>query len=219
MKYGVEAEKYILVANRYHKNIQFFSFVALAIALYHAHFLNIKTWIGIGILLSLTGLYALPILPHRKKLRNLGLLKIVLVALVWAGTTVLLPIISFGKEVLWDTEIETLQRFILVLILLIPFEIRDLKYDGPELKTLPQRYGVAHTKILGAIATVVFFFLTFLKDDIIKVEVISKGILALILGSLMFITKKKQSKYYASFWIEAIPIFWWGMVWILDKKV
>ena len=158
VKYGVEAEKYILVASRYHKNIQFFSFIALALALYHVYFLNLETWIGIALLTILTGLYALPVLPAGRKLRSLGLLKIILVSIIWAGTTVILPILSLGQEVNWDGGIETIQRAVLVLILLLPFEIRDLKYDHPQLRTLPQRWGVVNTKIFGWIAAVFFSF-------------------------------------------------------------
>jgi len=40
---------------------------------------------------------------------------------------------------------------------MVPFEIRDLKYDDPELKTLPQRFGFINTKVYAALAVVVFF--------------------------------------------------------------
>ncbi len=88
IKYGVEAEKYIVVANRYHRNIQVASFVALIFVCYHAWFLPYDTWLSIGFVLILTGLYALPIFPGIKNLRSLGLLKIALVAVVWSGATV-----------------------------------------------------------------------------------------------------------------------------------
>ncbi len=209
IKYGLEAEKYILVANHYHRNIQFFSFIAIAIALYHGCFLGFQTWLGLGCLLFFTGLYALPVLPHAKNLRSLSGLKIFVVALVWSGATVILPVLAVKHTLSWDVCIESLQRFVFVLVLLVPFEIRDLKYDKPELKTLPQRYGVARTKFFGAFGAVLFFFLIFLKDDISISEVVVKGIVFLILGSLMFITKRNQSKYFASFWVEGIPILWW----------
>ena len=219
IKYGVEAEKYILVANRYHRNIQFFSFICLALAIYHAYFLNLNTWFGIAILMMLTGLYALPILPTGIKLRSLGLLKIVLVGLIWAGSTVVLPILAINKTISWDVGIEAVQRFILVVILLVPFEIRDLKYDHPDLNTLPQRYGVTKTKIFGAFLAITFFFLTFLKDHLNSLIVISSGILFLVLGSLMYITKRNQARYFAAFWVEAIPIFWLGIIWVLARII
>ncbi|MDO6818709.1 MULTISPECIES: hypothetical protein [Zobellia] len=212
VKYGVEAKKYILVASRYHKNIQFASFIALAIALYHGWFLKLEVWIGVGGLVALTGLYALPLLPHTRNLRSWGGLKIFIVALVWAGATVVLPVLSEGGTFEKDVWIEVVQRFLFVLILLIPFEIRDLAYDSPELKTLPQRYGVANTKIFGAFGTLPFFFLILLKNNASLEEAIAGGVLFIMLGSLMFITKRNQHKYFSSFWVEGISILWWGLL-------
>ncbi|NAS14162.1 hypothetical protein GTQ38_19285 [Flavobacteriaceae bacterium R33] len=217
IKYGVEAEKYILVANRYHKNIQFFSFIALGFAAYHAWFLNLKTWIGIGVLIVLTGLYALPLLPQGQKLRSLGLLKIILVALIWSGTTVFLPVLSIDHPIDWDTAVEGVQRFLLVLVLLVPFEVRDLKYDQPELRTLPQRLGLSGSRVFGIGVSVVFFFLTFLKDDLHALELIAKAFLFLILALMLVVTRRDQSRYFASLWVEAIPILWLGIIWLLWK--
>lgn len=217
IKYGVEAEKYILVANRYHKNIQFFSFACLGIAVYHAYFLNFQTWVAIGVLIVLTGLYALPILPTGIKLRSHGLLKIGLVGLIWTGTTVVLPVLALNELITWDFTIEAIQRFVLVIVLLLPFEIRDLDYDSPDLHTLPQRYGVARTKVFGYLAAFLFFCLTFLKDSLSYHEAVGSGLLFLVLVLLLYITGRNQSRYFASFWVEAMPIFWWGVVWSLFK--
>ena len=213
IKYGVEADKYILVNNRYHKSIQFFSLIAFAFGCYHVFFLSIDSWLLIMILMGLTGLYALPVLPQSKNLRSLGGLKIILVAIVWTGITVVLPYFEIGKILVWDDWIEVVQRLLLVLALLIPFEIRDLAYDKPELKTIPQRIGVEKSKIFGFFLVLLFFFLTFLKDDLSELELIAKGMLFLILGGLMFMTKRDQTRYFASFWVEFIPIFWWIVIW------
>ena len=216
VKYGVEARKYLLVANKHHKNIQVFSFVAGALALYQAYFVSFDAWMGIAVLSILTSFYAIPLLPNTKNLRNLGGLKIFVVALVWAGTTVVLPVIAVNSAIDWDVSVEGIQRFLMVLILMVPFEIRDMEYDDPELKTLPQRFGFVNTKIYGSLGVVVFFFLTFLKDHLTYLEVTSKGVMFLMLGIFMFITKRKQAKYFSSFWVEAIPIFWWICILVLD---
>lgn len=212
VKYGVEAEKYILITDPHQKHIQWASFMALALALYHGYFLSAEAYIVIAGLVALTGLYAIPVLPHTKNLRNLGGLKIFVVAMVWAGATVLLPVIAAGQFVSWDVGITTLQRFLFVLILMLPFEVRDLRYDSPELHTLPQRYGVMGTRIIGACAALPFFLLTLAKDTIGGPELLANGIVFLVLGMLMGITKKKQSRYFSSFWVEAIPILWWGLL-------
>ncbi|MEL6918008.1 MAG: hypothetical protein AAFO99_09785 [Bacteroidota bacterium] len=219
IKYGVEAKKYILVANRYHKSIQFVSFIVLGIAVYHSFFFSVNTWIAVIVLMGLTGFYAMPILPQAKNLRSLGGLKIFLVALVWAGTTVLLPFIAADRQMHWDVWTEALQRFILILVLMIPFEIRDLAYDAPELRTLPQRYGIDVTKKIGVLGAFVFFMLTFLKDDVSQIEMISKALLFFFLGLLVLVTKKQQSTYFSSFWIEGLPIVWWVIVGTLYATV
>jgi len=56
--------------------------------------------------------------------------------------TVLLPIIHSGYELTITVLLIILQRVIFIIILMIPFEIRDLKYDDENLKTLPQLIGV-----------------------------------------------------------------------------
>jgi len=172
-----------------------------------------NSWLVILILLGLTGFYALPVLPQAKNLRSLGGLKIFLVAVVWSGITVILPYTEIGKVFVWDDWVEIVQRILMVLALLIPFEIRDLAYDKPELKTVPQRIGVTQTKVFGSFLVLFFFFLTFLKDEITELEIIAKSMLFLILGGLMFLTKRNQSKFFASFWVEVIPIFWWFVIW------
>lgn len=216
MKYGVEAKKYILVANRYHKNIQFFSFIAFLGALYHFYFVSERIWGALTIIFVLTFLYALPVLPRSKQLRSWGGLKIVVVALVWSVATVILPALNYGQLSWWDVNIEAIRRFLLVFILMVPFEIRDLVYDSPEMKTIPQRVGIAQTKVYGALANVPLFFLVLFKDALRINELIASGFLFLGLGILMFVTKRRQPAYFASFWVEAIPIFWWIVLCLLE---
>ncbi|MFH6602292.1 hypothetical protein ACEZ3G_02295 [Maribacter algicola] len=216
IKYGVGSKKYILVSNRYHKNIQIASFVALIPALYHACFFTYETWLGVIVIIVFTGLYALPIMPHGKNLRSRGLLKIFLVGLVWSLTTVALPAIQANKIMNWDVLIELIQRFLLVLVLMIPFEIRDLKYDKLDLDTLPQRVGIMNTKKIGYIVTLVLYIMTFLKDELAWSEILGKAILGVMLCLALIYVKKDRSKYFASFWVEAIPIFWWAVIFSLQ---
>tara|TARA_R110000796_G_scaffold21541_6_gene63332 strand:+ start:13032 stop:13862 length:831 start_codon:yes stop_codon:yes gene_type:complete len=216
VKYGVEAKKYFLVSNTYHKNIQVVSFIAGGFALYHSFFMSYEAWIGLAVLSVLTSLYAVPLLPNAKNLRSFGGLKIFIVAMVWAGTTVVLPVVAADRVLDWDVSIELVQRFLMVLILMLPFEIRDLDYDDPELRTLPQRFGYLKTKIFGASGAVVFFFLTFMKDYLTNFEVFGKGLAFLGLAVLMLVTRRNQSQFFSSFWVEAIPIFWWACILVMD---
>ena len=217
VKYGVEAEKYILVANRYHKNIQFFSFGCLLIAFYQMYFLSERILVSLIVLIAITGLYALPVLPKHKNFRSFSGLKILIVATVWAGTTVILPALSQLDEITWNVKVETFQRFMMVLVLLVPFEIRDLKYDSTALKTLPQRVGVKGAKLIGYSWAIIFYATTFLKSDLDVINAAVKTILFVVLMLMIFKTELNQKKYYSSFWVEAIPLFWWVLI-VIGKK-
>jgi len=215
IKYGLEAEKYILVANRYHKNIQFFSFIALGFGIYHGYFLTLNTWMAIAILAVLIGLYALPVLPKAKNFRSLSGFKIFPVGLVWAGTTVILPIIQVHGTIGWDSKVEFAQRFLMVLVLLLPFEIRDLKYDAPELRTLPQRYGVKNTKVIGAFLVIFILISTFFKDEIDFQKISIKAVIGITLLIALVMAERDRSKYFASFWVELLPVFWFALAWLV----
>lgn len=209
IKFGVEAEKYLIVSNPYHKLVQVFSFLSFAIAAYLFFQLDKNIWLAVFVLAIVSGLYAIPLLPKMKNLRSLGGLKTFLVAFVWVGSTVLLPVIDNNHiEISWDVSILMIQRFLLVLILLLPFEIRDMEYDNPELKTLPQRIGVNGTKNVGYLLVLVFVVSEFIKDEVSNQTILIKIFLALLLLFALKKTKENQTSYFSSFWVESIPFFY-----------
>lgn len=213
VKYGVEAKKYILVANVYQKYIQWISFISFFGALYCAYFLPVQVWVGVLFLLLITGLYAIPVKAKATNLRNLGGFKILIVAVVWAGATVVLPSLYVKTVLIWDVLVEVIQRFVFVLILLLPFEIRDIKYDAETLGTLPQKIGVLNTKIVGFLLLLVFLVLPYFKDDYSLVEVRVQHLIGIILGIVLLRTSVNQHAYFASFFVEAIPILWCILLW------
>lgn len=160
------------------------------------------------VLLTLLLMYNFPIFPRDRNLRSLGLLKVIIVAFTWTGVTVLLPYFADQELWLWDTYVLALQRFLFILAMMIPFEIRDMYLDPPGIKTLPRKFGVLRTKYLGLFLAWFSFSLTYLKDEIAVFETAS-GIFATLLLSV-FITRTPSypSRYYASFWVEALPVFW-----------
>jgi hypothetical protein len=215
IKYGVEAKKYFFVSNSYQKRIQIFSFIAFLASGYFAFFLPVEVWIGLLLLAVFIALYSLPLFPSTKNLRSLGILKIIIVGLVWTGTTAILPILQADLIFSWDVYIECLQRFFVILVLMIPFEIRDLETDHTALQTLPQRIGIKNTRIVGILMILFFFVLTFFKDSVLFMEFYTKALVTLVLFLLMLITPKHQATYFSSFWVEGIPVFWAGLLWIL----
>ena len=163
--------------------------------------------------------YALPLykLHHKKvSLRSFPSLKIFSIALVWSINSVLFPLQDqLSNPQVW---VAFIQRFSFILVLTIPFDIRDMYKDAPNLRTLPQVLGILKTKLLGVLFILLFVIIVFYKEPFSMYNRLSD--LFIILVSFVFLLKSssKQSKYYASFWVEAIPILW-AFIFVLLKSL
>lgn len=218
---GYNFVKYFGLAKFHHRGlanwlkfIQVFSFFCFILMCFYALKLSVDILIYIGIFGLITFLYAIPFLPkhllmdEKQNLRNIGGLKIYIIALVWSGVTVFLPILNSSMHISADITITGIQRFVFVIILMLPFEIRDLQYDSLKLSTIPQKIGEKRTKIIGVILLMLFYFLEFLKKEFsLKSTVILLVITFVTLGLLLY-SRKNQGQYYCGFWVEGIPILW-----------
>ncbi|NER10477.1 hypothetical protein SAMN06265375_102548 [Muriicola jejuensis] len=206
----------ILSMNRSHLIL---SLGSLVISAYFVVDLRWQTLVAILCLSLLTAVYAMPVLPRGKNLRNVGILKIFIIGGVWSGVTVVLPVLEASSLNSWDVWVEFTQRFLVILVLMVPFEIRDLSTDPSDMLTIPQRLGDRKTKKLGMLACLIFFLLTFVKDELSEVEILSKAIMVISLTALLVFLPKRQPRYFASFWVEAFPIFWVTVLWGLSAWV
>ncbi|RDK84274.1 hypothetical protein C8D94_105119 [Marinirhabdus gelatinilytica] len=209
---GYNFVKYAKIAGLHHRSlanslrsIQIFSFLCFAALLLSCFFLQMDTLIVTGIFGFFTVFYAVPFLK-RKNLRTFSGIKILIVALVWAGVTVFVPMVAAGMTFTTDCWLAFLQRFFLVFVLTLPFEIRDLQYDVAQLKTIPQLLGVKKAKLLGMGLLVGVLLLEGFKDTIVPSSFYSLFCMVGITGIALLAAQKEQSRYYSSFWVEGIPI-------------
>ena len=151
-------------------------------------------------------LYSFPLPGFKINFRGFKGLKIHLVALSWILMTVFLPLTLEGKSLREFSLMYAFQRYLFVIAATLPFEIRDLKLDHPNLSTWPQRWGVKNTKIFGFILLIFFLFLEALFSFSSSYEI--TAIIAILLMFFILMSKKEQSKYFSSFWVEGIPILW-----------
>ena len=190
------------------KVVQIFSVLAL---FYFSIQLTGIVLVVFGGFALLTFLYAIPLLKY-KNLRKITGLKITIVAIVWAGVTVLIPLINENVMLDMDSWITFFQRFLFVFVLTLPFEIRDLQFDDLTLETLPQRVGVKKTKIIGILLLVIMMLIELFKDSINLYYLISMFVVTVVLILFLWNSEKKQSNYFSSFWVESIPILWLGIL-------
>lgn len=217
---GYNFVKYAGVAGLHHlsltpglKVIQVFSFfcaIALVVALFSLP-RHVLFWGGLFGLL--TGLYALPLFSRKRNLRSLKGVKIFVIAAVWTGVAVVLPIVQTGNSFTWDLYMMIIQRFLFVIVITIPFEIRDLKYDAVTLGTLPQLLGIQRTKHLGVFLLLMVFLLEYLKDEVDIAQLLSTLGIVCLTGLLLVKAKENQRPYFASFWVESLPILWVFSLW------
>lgn len=218
---GYNFVKYFGIAKWHHRSlarwlkvIQVFSFFSFLLMVFYALKLEANVLFILAGLGIITFLYAIPILPKRiyldeqQNLRQISGLKVYIIAAVWAFTTVVLPVLNNHQELTAKVWITVLQNFVFVLALMIPFEIRDLKFDSIKLATIPQQIGVKKTKILGVLLLLIFLGLNIFKEEIITIYLYKEVIMTFILMLFILFSTKYRNTYYTSFWVEALPIFW-----------
>ena len=192
------------------QHIWIFTIVCLAIGLILSFQLSKATWLVTTILGVITFLYTIPILT-KKNFRNFVGAKIFLVAFVWAGVTVLIPLTEAFQEFRWDNGVSFVQLFIWVIVLTLPFKIRDMEFDSQQLRTIPQKFGMKGTKFLGAVLLLITLTLELLKEQNSTAYVISLTFVCVLTFVVLIYSKKGQSFYYTAFWVESIPIAWLGI--------
>lgn len=226
---GYNFVKYFGIAKFHHRSlatslkaIQIFSFFSFLMLCYFTLKLNAVSLLyilGFGLV---TFFYAIPFLPKRffidnqYNLRSISGLKVYIIALVWSGVTVFLPLINNNHSIDSNAIISGVQRFMFIIVLMFPFEIRDLQYDSLKLGTIPQKIGVRWTKIIGVILLMLFWILEFFKNSVILNNLIVLGVITVITMLFLIVSKKEQGAYFSSFFVEGLPILWLVMLLLFD---
>jgi hypothetical protein len=164
----------------------------------------------------ITFLYAIPMgIKTPKNLRSVGGVKIYIIAFVWAMTTVVLPILESQLVLSLDHYILVLQRIFIVIVLMLPFEIRDLDVDQLYLSTIPQKIGIQNTKIIGYALLGDSILLEFFKHQFNLNRFLILTFSVVLLAVFLAKSTKKRNRYYSVFWVEAIPIIVLILVFVL----
>ncbi len=218
---GYNFVKYFGLARFHHRSltnwlklIQVFSLMCFIGMCYFAlklELISLIVILGFGVV---TFLYAIPFLPNKilydkhKNLRNVSGLKVYIIALVWAGVTVVLPLLNNHVPLDTNVVVSGFQRFVFVTVLMFPFEIRDLNYDSLKLATIPQQIGIKNTKMVGVLLLMLFFLLEFLKPQLNVEHTVSLLITMFVTLMFLIFANRNQGRYYSSFWVEGIPLVW-----------
>ncbi len=175
------------------------------------YFMLQQSWIIIlisGLMGLITISYSWPFLWRRSNLRDITGLKIFVIAFVWTIVTVILPVLSNQFDINRNLFIEIIQRFIFVLVLTLPFDIRDVRFDTYQLGTIPQIIGIKRARVTGIILLCIVVIFEFLKTPLLINQAFVLVAISLLTAFFVMQSVVKQTQYYASFWVESVPVIW-----------
>jgi hypothetical protein len=188
------------------------STISLAVSVITLFLLPWNVTLAALLLGLITLAYAIPLSDGKQNLRNVYGIKIGVIAAVWTGTTVVLPVLNqtdFAVDDRWLGLIgEAVQRFLLVCVLILPFDIRDYRSDAPTMGTVPQLIGVRQSKALGITLLCVCLLIEWMQVPGLSYQLLVFILLCLISAGAVWRSMIRQSPYFASFWVEGIPVLW-----------
>lgn len=150
----------------------------------------------------------------RTPLRNIPYLKISIVAFCWVLGGVYLPLSAYEVPLFtYPITILVLQYFLWVVVLILPFDIRDKYIDTPYLQTFSTAFGIVKTKVIGVLLMSIFVLLAVLSYPLSLVYV--QLITACITVFLLLCAQENQSPFYSSLFVESIPMLYLIMVYAL----
>lgn len=168
----------------------------LAIYIYFYHLFQYRSFFLLLPLVLISILYAVRFFKS-KNLRELPYIKIHLIALVWMCATVFLPSLNGNSSILFVVLLG-LALYLYIIAITIPFDIRDLRYDEDNQKTIPQVFGVSSAKKI-AICLALTSFSLFLF--LISTHWISTVLLCIAFGvqiTLIIYSNLKRDELYFS---------------------
>jgi 4-hydroxybenzoate polyprenyltransferase len=108
-----------------------------------------------------------------------------------------------------NIALHLIARFLFVFAITIPFDIRDLKYDTQNLRTIPLFFGALKSRFIAVFSLFICGVIAIFQH--LEKALIFPNLLALIFlyfVSSIFIAKSDESRgeMYFSFWGESLSI-------------
>ena len=140
-------------------------------------------------------------------LRKIPFFKIFLISFTWSYVTLLLPNLYYDFQIDYFLISSFFQRFLFVIVISIPFDMRDSHYDY--IKTIPNTLGVYRSKLFA-------WFCLFVIDTLLIIDIINNNItIPVFIGLFLFFelcsliiyfTNNDQSSFFYSILVEGLSI-------------
>ncbi len=166
--------------------------------------------------------YAMPLFKAKNKrfgLRNMPALKLFLIAFVWALSSVMMPFFEIQQAHQFslpfhDLLILNFKRFLFLVAITIPFDIRDMFQDKMvELKTIPTIFGEKKAYLFCQLMLLTYIVLLFLfRDKGFNADFFGLTLTAILTGWLIFKSNWKKNEYYYFFYLDGTLILQYVMM-------
>ena len=192
---------HILWVQTHKKNLNILFFISSILCL--VSFLKVYNWglISVFILsisMVISFLYVLKV--KTKTLRDIPYLKIHLIAIIWV---VAIGIFELLNENYFTSEKWgfVLAHYFYIVAVTIPFDIRDLKYDDPSQRTIPQVFGIIKAKIISVLFLIIYFLIAIIQqENLIK----NNSFISVIIYTIILViaVNKNRNEFHYSGLIE-----------------
>lgn len=158
-------------------------------------------WLMPAVLVSI--FYFIPFYGKKKRLRDIPLLKINLVAFVWSWATVACVCLMLEKPIMEWIGLLGFQ-FLFCFGLTVPFDIRDARFDKAEgIKTFVSQWGINNSKWFSTLCFVFALGCLFFFQMPAAVFFFICLYISLATVSLWFASPQRHELYYG-FWLDGI---------------
>lgn len=136
----------------YQQHLKIFTLFSAVIMGMYFFQLSYFQQISLALVGCITLLYIAPIFPNGRRLRDFSFLKIILISFVWMAVTYTIRAIEVNEDSGKILRL-SIDRFLFIFAITIPFDIRDRKSDLLSgTKTLVTSFGINTSKMLSYFA-------------------------------------------------------------------
>ena len=152
--------------------------------------------------------YVIPFFSGKRRLRDIGVIKIFLIAIAYAIISVILVYVENEVPIGRQAVYLFFEKALFIFAITLPFDMRDLKIDKvSEVKTLPMIMGWEKAKTIGSTFLMLCILLVWI-NGLYTPNAIAIGMsLAYVLSSI-YLSRISQSKddLYYSFGMDGMMI-------------
>ncbi len=160
---------------------------------------NPYAWAFCALLCVITLFYYLP-LPFTSfgTLRNIPYMKIFIISFSWTIATVCLPLLFEGNSILnFPVLFLMIERFLFILAITIPFDVRDLKLDKEGgLLTIPSKIGMKKSLLLASFLLLAYLAISICHYGFSNIVFVRALCVLSVLILIQRINRTRSTYYY-----------------------